>query len=79
MCKRKKIQATTIKPFATDESVTGSDIPKEPLDFVMNNVNAEGNDITWEVVANMFDAICFYLNFLPVLITGSAMMALYAI
>ena len=79
MCKGKKIQATTIKPFANDDSMTGSDIPKEPIDFVKDDVNAEGNDITWEVVANMIDAICFYLNFLLVLITGIAMVALFAI
>ena len=79
MCMRKKVQATTIQPFATDESVTGSDIPKEPLNFVKNDVNAEGNDITWELVANMFDTICYYLNFLLVLITGIAMVALFAI
>ena len=79
MCNRQKIQATTIQPFATDDSMTGSDIPKGPLDFVKNDVNAEGNDITWEVVANLFDTICFYLNFLLVLITGIAMVALFAI
>ena len=41
------------------------------------DVNAE-NDITWEVVANMFDTILFYLNFLLVLITFIAMVALFA-
>ena len=62
-CKRKNFQETEIRPFSPDENKNEGDIPKEPLDLVENEVDAENDIITWEVVANMFDTILFYLTF----------------
>ena len=77
-CKRKNVQETTIRPFSPDENRNEGDIPKVPLEFVRDVIDADENDITWEVVANMFDTILFYLNFLLVLITGITIGALFA-
>ena len=77
-CMRKNVQETAIGPYSSDENKNEGDIPKEPHDFAEEDVDAENDIITWEVVANMFDTILFYLNFLLVLITFIAIGALFA-